>query len=117
MRKFLFAIMLLSAINIAFVQAGDIRILHPENTSTSSNKGKKPRSPIAPIYYDQDEKTLTFDESCVGCPITLLDENGDIVLTSLVDENGIVELPSDLIGTFVLQLTRANITFEGEIEL
>ncbi len=117
MKKILFAILLLFTSSITTMHADGPVILHPINNGGSTENPNKPRSPIAPIYFDQDGKTLTFDESCVGCPITLLDENGDIVFTSFVDENGIVELPSDLIGTFVLQLTRANITFEGEIEL
>lgn len=117
MKKILLAIMLLFATNIAIVNAGDIRILHPGNGTTENDKGNKPRNPVELIYFDQDETILTFDAFCIGCPITLLDEDETIVFSSIVDEDGTVELPCYLTGTFELQLVRGDITYAGEIEL
>ena len=113
MKEFLFSIMLLFAANIATMQADDV-ILNP---TSSHERGKKPKMPAAPIHADQDGFTITFGEGCIGCPITLFDEDDNIVFTAIVDENGIVTLPTNLSGTFVLQLERGSIIFVGEIEL
>ena len=113
MKKIFIAIMLLFATNITTMLAGDV-ILNP---NTSHEQGNKHKTPAAPIYVDQEGLTLTFDASCIGCLITLIDEDENIVYTAVVDENGIVTLPDNLSGTFELQLERGSITFVGEIEL
>ena len=117
MKKFVFSIMLLFVANIGFIQADEPVILHPTAPGNNNNKGKKPKMPAAPIHADQDGFTITFGEGCVACPITLFDEDENIVFTAIVDENGIVTLPTNLSGTFVLQLERGSIIFVGEIEL
>ena len=113
MKKFLLSAMLLIATNIATINAEDI-ILNP---TLHHEVGTKPRSPIAPIYVDQDGYTLSFDESCIGCSVTLIDDEDNIVYTDIVDENGIVELPNNLSGTYELQIERGSIIFVGEISL
>ena len=113
MKKILLAIMLLFATNITTMLGGDV-ILNP---TSSHEQGNKPKMPVAPIYVEQDGNTLTFNSSCIGCPITLIDEDEKIVFTAIVDEDGIVTLPTNLSGTFELQLERGSIIFVGEIEL
>lgn len=113
MKKILLAIMLLFATNITTMLGGDV-ILNP---TSSHEQGNKPKMPVAPIYVEQDGNTLTFNSSCIGCPITLIDEDENIVFTAIVDEDGIVTLPTNLSGTFELQLERGSIIFVGEIEL
>lgn len=113
MKKILLAIMLLFATNITTMLGGDV-ILNP---TSSHEQGNKPKMPVAPIYVEQDGNTLTFNSSCIGCPITLIDEDENIVYTTVVNEEGIVELPGSLSGTFELQLERGSITFVGVIEL
>lgn len=113
MKKIFIAIMLLFATNITTMLAEDV-ILHP---TTSHEQGNKHKTPAAPIYVDQEGLTLTFDASCIGCPITLLDEDENIVFTAIVDAEGIVNLPDSLSGTFELQLERGGIIFVGGIEL
>lgn len=114
MKKIFIAIMLLFATNITTMLADDV-ILHP--TSSGHYQGNKPKTPVAPIYVEQDGNTLTFNSSCIGCPITLIDEDENIVYTTVVNEQGIVELLGSLSGTFELQLERGGITFVGVIEL
>lgn len=114
MKKCLLAIVLLFVTNITTMYADDV-ILHP--TSSGHYQGNKPKMPVAPIYVEQDGNILTFNSSCIGWPITLLDEDENIVYTAILDEDGIVELPGNLSGTFELQLERGSITFVGVIEL
>lgn len=113
MKKILLAIMLLFATNITTMLGGDV-ILNP---TSSHEQGNKPKMPAAPIHADQDGFTITFGEGCIGCPITLFDEDENIVFTAIVNAEGIVNLPDSLSGTFELQLERGSITFVGEIEL
>lgn len=112
MKKVLLVIMLLFATNFTFMQAGDV-ILRPR---TSHAHGNKPRTPSTPIYVEQNGTTLTFDASCIGCSITLFDENENIVYTTIIDETATVEMPDSLVGIFELQLIRNNIIYVGEIE-
>ena len=92
-------------------------ILHPTNNGESTGNPNKPRTPVViPDVYIVGY-TLSFDDSCIGCSITLLDEDECIVFMDVVDENGIVDIPNYLIGTFELQLVQGNITYSGEIEL
>lgn len=105
--------MLLFATNITTMLGGDV-ILNP---TSSHEQGNKPKMPVAPIYVEQDGNTLTFNSSCIGCPITLIDEDENIVYATVVNEEGIVELLGSLSGIFELQLERGGITFVGVIEL
>ena len=75
------------------------------------------RSPAATPEAYLDGYILTFDASCIGIPLTLVDEEENIVYTTIIDNNGTVELPDTLSGIFELQIARGSITFVGEIEL
>lgn len=64
------------------------------------------------VFYD--DQTLTFDSSCIGCTIELV-QNGEIVFTTVVDFNGEVEIPDNLNGLIELRIYRG-LTFVGEFE-
>ena len=117
MRKFLLTIMLLFATNISTMLADDPVILHPINNGESTGNPDVPRTPIVLPDVYIDGYSLYFDGSCIGCSITLLDEDESIVFMDVVNENGIVNIPNNLTGTFELQLVRGDITYSGEIEL
>lgn len=91
-------------------------------TTKANNQGggKLPRSPIHFPNAYIDGHTITFDSSCIGCSITLLQDD-IIIYSATVEENddmeGEVVLPDYLTGVFELQLERGSITFVGEIEL
>lgn len=68
-----------------------------------------------PSVYLEDT-TLSFEASCIGCTITLL-QNHNAVFTAIIDEDGIVVLPDYLFGVYELQLQFGSLTFVGEIEL
>lgn len=116
MKKFLIVISLLLATCITTMQAGKV-ILNPRPNGNGTHNPNKPRSPIVTPEAYLDGHTLTFDASCIGCPLTLVDEEENIVYTTIIDNTGIVELPDTLSGIFELQIVRGSITFVGEIEL
>lgn len=117
MKKLFLLLTLLFATNVPSMLAQDRVILNPTNQGTGNNHGPKPRNPIDIPEAYIDGYTLTFDNSCIGCTVTLFDGNGEIVYIDVVDENGVVEIPNTFVGTFELQLVRNGITFVGEIEL
>lgn len=118
MKKVLLFLMLLFATNVVSAQTGNPPvILHPIPNDNLGDKEGNNKAPLAPVYVYQDGYTLTFESSCIGCTVTLLDENDVIVYIDVVDENGEVEIPTTFVGTYELQLVKDDITFVGEIEL
>lgn len=60
---------------------------------------------------------MTFDASCIDCPISLVKDDITVYETTVSDENGVVTLPSELTGEYELRITRGDYTFSGYIEL
>ena len=77
-----------------------------------------PKSPVvAPTVYI-DGNVLTFETPCDGCTLQLVDEDGDVVYTTVIPEDTTtLTLPADLEGTFELQIIRGDWMFYGEVEL
>ncbi len=118
MRKFFITFLLVGMIGASPLQAEDGPvILNPRNKGNNQVQGNKPRSPIVIPEAYLDGYILTFDASCIGIPLTLVDEEENIVYTTIIGNTGIVELPDTLSGIFELQIVRGSITFVGEIEL
>lgn len=87
-----------------------------ENKTSSSIPSSHKRTPaLIPTAYI-DGHTLTFDSSCNGCPITVL-EDDIVVFCGTIDEEGTLILPDCLEGTFTIELQRGSITFVGEVEV
>ena len=86
-----------------------------KNTGNVHKEIRRTPSHFPEVYVNGS--ILIFDTNCDGCPIMLIDSNGEIVYTAVIDESGTIELPTNLIGTYELQLVRGCITFAGEIEL
>jgi len=78
----------------------------------------KPKSPVvAPTVYI-DGNVLTFETSCDGCVLQLVDENDDVVYTTIIPAGTTtLALPSDLEGTFELQIIDGEWMFYADIEL
>ena len=100
---------------LLYINADDIN-LKPTHSTDVQQKRTPIRTPDASI----EDHTLTFDSSCIGCTITLLQDD-IIIYSATVEENdnmeGEVVLPDYLTGMFELQLEIGSITFVGEIEL
>lgn len=77
-----------------------------------------PKSPVvAPTVYI-DGNVLTFETPCDGCTLQLVDEDGDVVYTTVIPEGTTtLALPADLEGNFELQIIQGDWMFYGEIEL
>ena len=82
--------------------------------------GHKPisRAPMRKPSLFIDGYLLQIDRPCNGDIIRLVDENGNIQYSSVVDTNSNkISLPGYLTGTFEIQLIRGNFCFYGYIDL
>ena len=80
------------------------------------NQNNPQKTPVQPPYVWQDDYTLTFDDSCIGCELRLVDENDNVVYTTTITSNTLV-LPSYLSGEYELQIISGIYCFYGFIEL
>lgn len=85
----------------------------PEN-----NGGPPQRGPVFVPLVGIEDYTLTFTTPCYGYTLELLDEDGDVVYTTIITSDTLV-LPSTLEGEYQLRLypTGSSIYFYGEITL
>ena len=74
------------------------------------------RTPILVPEVSIDDYTLTFDDSCLGCELRLLDENGVLVYSTTITSNTLV-LPAYLSGEYEIQIISGIYCFYGYIEL
>ena len=76
------------------------------------------KSPVvAPTVYI-DGNVLTFGTSCDGCVLQLVDEDDDVVYSIVIPVGTTsLVLPSDLEGSFELQIIRDNWLFYADINL
>ena len=111
----LFSLLLCLALGGTLTFADEIKVTPSEVT-----KDHEKRSPIRIPSVYIDGNILTFDASCIGCNISLVQDD-EVIYTATVietdDWEGEVVLPEYLTGVFELQLQIGAITFVGEIEL
>ena len=79
-------------------------------------QGGPHRTPTS-VVVDIEGHTLIFDEVYSGCTINLMDSGENIVYTDTIDSDGIIELPNDISGIYVLKLTVEEVFFQGEIQI
>ena len=61
---------------------------------------------------------LTFETPCDGCVLQLVDENEDVVYTTIIPAGTTtLALPSDLEGTYELQIIDGDTLYYADIEL
>lgn len=85
-------------------------------TDPNENKPADPKTPILVPEVSIEDYTLTFDASCLGCELRLLDENGVLVYSTTITSSTLV-LPSYLSGDYELQIIRGIYCFYGNISL
>ena len=80
--------------------------------------GNYPRSPILVPEVDIDGHTLTFYTPCDGYVLRLVDENDNVVYSTVIP-TGVTSLvlPSYLSGDYEIQISQGNIYFYGYINL
>lgn len=77
-----------------------------------------PRSPILVPRVDIDGYTLTFYTPCDGCVLRLIDENDNVVYSTVIPTGATsLVLPSYLSGDYEIQIVQGNIYFYGYIYL
>lgn len=85
-----------------------------------TEKSQSNRAPIRPPEVLIDDHTLTFENSCIGCTIAIL-QNDAVIYSAIVGESveleGEVVLPDYLIGVYEFNFEMGSVTFVGEIEL
>lgn len=90
-----------------------VRIVDPGKESRPIS-----RAPMRKPSLFIDGYLLQIDRPCNGDIIRLVDENGNIQYSSVVDTNSNkISLPGYLTGTFEIQLIRGNLSFYGYIDL
>ena len=77
-----------------------------------------PRSPILVPRVDIDGYTLTFYTPCDGCVLRLVDENDNMVYSTVIPIGTTnLILPSYLSGNYEIQILRGVLCFYGYINL
>lgn len=79
------------------------------------NEGQH-RNPIPTVSLE--DHTLYFDTPCDGCTLRLLDENDEVVYTTIIPAYCLsLVLPSYLSGEYELQIIEGNICYYATINL
>ena len=78
----------------------------------------RPKSPVVEPTVYLDGYELTFETPCDGCVLQLVDEDDEVVYTIIIPAGTTtLTLPSDLEGTFELQIIDGEWMFYADIEL
>ena len=77
--------------------------LHVGYEDPTTSQGEPQRGPVLVPEVSIEDYTLSFDTSCYGCTLILLDEDGEVAYTTIVT-SGTLVLPSTLSGEYEIQL-------------
>ena len=118
MRK-IFTLILVLFVTTNVVNAAPKGFVVPltEDVITNPGNGGHPRTPAAVPFFYLDGHTLTASSYTLGSTVELKDEDDNVVFSTYVYIQGEIELPADLEGIYVIEVTRGSMTFVGEIEL
>ena len=90
-----------------------VGVVDPENGSLGGQK-----IPITIPEISLEDHTLFFYTPCDGCTLRLLDENENVVFSTVITTGTTsLVLPSTLSGEYEIQIIQGNISFYGFIEL
>ncbi|MBO7577808.1 MAG: DUF3244 domain-containing protein [Prevotella sp.] len=91
----------------------DLEYEDPDDGNEGLNK-----SPISIPEISLEDHTLYFYTPCDGCTLRLLDENDNVVYSTVIPTNTTsLVLPSTLSGEYEIQIIQGNICFYGYINL
>lgn len=116
-RKILFALLLVIAFPLSASSAVENDTITLSIIEPGDNGGTPHKSPDLPINVEQDGHVLTFDYDCVGCILSLLGVDGNLVVSLLIDSTGIIVLPESLYGLYELRLIKDNYLYSAFILL
>ena len=110
-------LMTMLPLSSVFVSAAPVWVqLSASYNDPNSNDDDSNRSPVLIPEVSLDDHTLTFDDSCIGCTLRLVNAEGEVEYTTVITSSTLV-LPSTLEGEFEIQIIRDNWCFYGYIEL
>ena len=110
---FVFAFLCLTNANVAAVD--DPIILTEKIDNPVDGHGDPGKSPTY-LYVYQSDNVFYFGEAFLGCTVSLLCNNVT-VFSTIVDENGLVVVPSTLTGVFELQIIVDDVIYWAEVIL
>ena len=87
-----------------------VRIWDPEGEHNGPH-----RTPTETPEVTLDDHTLSFDASCHGCTLRLVNADNEVEYTTVITSSTLV-LPSTLDGTYELQIIQGEWCFYGDIE-
>lgn len=91
----------------------EVGIEDPEHGDSSQQK-----TPITVPGISLEDHTLYFYTPCDGCTLRLLDENDNVVYSTVIATGTTsLVLPSTLSGEYEIQIIQGNICFYGYINL
>ena len=82
----------------------------------TSNQDDYQRAPIMIPRIEMDGYNITFYTPCDGCILRLLNEDGEVAYTTVINSTSLV-LPSHLSGNYRIEIIRGNFCFWGYIYL
>lgn len=118
-KLFLFLSLMIGMLSLSSIQANAARVnveLQVEYEDPTTNQGESHRGPVLVPEVGIEDYTLTFTTPCYGYTLELLDEDGDVVYTTIVTSDTLV-LPSTLEGEYEPRLypTGSSIYFYGYV--
>lgn len=119
MKKALLTLFVTLNFGVCLIGANHVN-LTPSSINKNTEHHNLSRTPIRIPDVFIEDYTLTFDSSCIGCNVTLLQDD-IVIFTAIVEENddmeGEVVLPEFLEGQYEIRLEIGSIIFVGEIDL
>ena len=121
MRKVIvfFSLFLIATMCIASVQkSGEVVPLQVGILDPTTPHEPIGRGPVVVPSISLEDHTLFFITPCDGCTLRLLDDNDNVVYSTVIQTNTTsLVLPSTLSGEYEIQIIRGNICFYGYINL
>lgn len=117
MKKVLLAMLIMVSFPLSVVYADpspiDLEFGYIDPNDPNSDQHRT--SPAVPEVSIEDY-TLSFNTPCDGCILRLLDENDNVVLTTIISSSTLV-LPSTLSGDYRIEIISGNYCFWGFVNL
>lgn len=91
-------------------------VLHVRYENPLGSNPEPHKSPVEIPVVELDGYTLTFDSSCHGCTLNIVNADDEVEYTTVISSSTI-ELPSTLEGVYEIQIIQDDLCFYGDITL
>lgn len=117
MKKLLVAMLIMVFLPLSMVYAEPSEVdLQSEYVDPNNPHSGQHRTPPVALEVWIDNYTLSFITPCNGCTLRLLDENDNVVYTTVISSSTLV-LPSTLSGEYKIEIISGNYLFWGYVYL